>query len=333
MKSINAILMGVVAWLFLITAPAMAAPVVAKGTPNQYVTPGGAVAGAGVENIVGVDAASGYACLIGSSSTCGLPSSSSSSNPTTVQITDGAGNIINPAGPQVVQGSTAANNAPSGTIYPIMMGGIAGNGTAPNFNSGGLAYFQTDLHGAMRTVTNINSSQTAVSGGTATGAFAATSVAADDMRAELYGIDSSANFDRIMVDSGNISSGAAPIAAAINYSNQAINGVAPIESTSAVASIPVCTAACNVFGFNVVNGAAAGALVLIDAVSAPTTGSTIVPKYCLLLTANQSLSTPPPVPIRVSTGATLLISSGATNAACGTFVAGATAIMGAQVKQ
>lgn len=89
------------------------------------------------------------------------------------------------------------------------------------------------------------------------------------------------------------------------------NTASPATITAAVSNAVICAAACNLYGFQANTGAASGFVLLFNATSAPADGA-VTPVKFWQIAANSTLGvdvTSGGVPVRLSTGATLVFST------------------------
>lgn len=112
-------------------------------------------------------------------------------------------------------------------------------------------------------------------------------------------------------------SGAAPVIArgdgngvysVVTPGSSAANALNRQFTTVASSTLVVKASAGNLFGYNIVSGAVAGYVMFFDATTAPADG-TVTPKMCFALAANASIQADRDIPIRFTTGITMVFSS------------------------
>jgi len=90
--------------------------------------------------------------------------------------------------------------------------------------------------------------------------------------------------------------------------SSAANALSRQATTVASSTLVVKASAGNLFGYNIVSGAVAGYVMFFDATTAPADG-TVTPKMCFALAANASIQADRDIPIRFTTGITMVFSS------------------------
>ena len=191
------------------------------------------------------------------------------------------------SGPFPVAGPMANNSLATGN--PVLIAGSDGSN---------LRTVMTNSVGALRL--GISSGASTVTGNT---------LAADALATTLVGVDTRAfqhlyngtTFDRARGESGSAycittPGGSATVALARQF------------TTTAASSLVVKASAGNLFGYNIVSGAVAGYVMFFDATTAPADG-TVTPKMCFALAANASIQADRDIPVRFTTGITMVFSS------------------------
>lgn len=79
-------------------------------------------------------------------------------------------------------------------------------------------------------------------------------------------------------------------------------------TSAAASSLVVKASAGNLFGYNIVSGAVAGYVMFFDSPTVPADG-TVTPKMCFALAANASIQADRDIPVRFTTGITMVFSS------------------------
>lgn len=205
-----------------------------------------------------------------------------------------------------VQGTFANGAAPVGN--PFSTACFYSVGTSPLVPDNAMGRCQATQRGSMK-VTLFDTGATAI-GVSNAGSDTINGAASNGLNVTAFGtVFDGTNFTRARSVVGAASTGLGTQAVAVAPHTVAAGAVVPARTTAAASSLVVKASAGNLYGWQVVAGASAGFVLVLDATSLPANGA-VTPVQCVPVAANEyRIYDPGSIPDRYNTGIVIAFST------------------------